>query len=364
MNQPIRTLLVGLGARGQIWSRLLREEPLTEVIGYVDVDPANLDRAREQWVAGNDVCFGNLQAALRATEPDLVLLATPPMDRFVDATAALEHGCHLLSEKPLTLDLHEGITLVRRAEEVGRALVVGLNFRYQHVVRHARQLIASGEIGAPNFARFTYWLNRSGYSPGGNRFPLTMRQPMLYEQSIHHFDEMRFVYGAEVERLWCRCHNPPWSNYADAATVAAVFEMTGDLLVSYFGTWQGQTQMNEFTWRTDCTKGALLQREQFSDLAIIRADEREPRPVTLAEQERLVDDARLMLKDVAEQLLAGVAMPEPSGIDHIKTFALVAACEASSVSGRPVVMAEFYEEHGVPQQWLTASPAVAGAAAT
>ena len=86
--------------------------------------------------------------------------------------------------------------------------------------------------------------------------------------------------------------------------------------------------------------------------------------MTLPEQERLVDDARLMLTDVAEQLLAGVAMPEPSGIDHIKTFALVAACEASSVSGRPVVMAEFYEEHGVPEQWLTAGPAVAGVAAT
>jgi hypothetical protein len=136
------------------------------------------------------------------------------------------------------------------------------------------------------------------------------------------------------------------------------------LLVSYFGTWQGQTQMNEFSWRTDCTKGALLQREQFSDLNIIQPYEREPRPVSLPEQERLIDDTRLMLTDVAEQLLAGVAVPEPSGIDHIKTFALVAACEASSVSGRPVVMAEFYEEHGVPQRWLTASVTTAGVAAT
>ena len=77
--------------------------------------------------------------------------------------------------------------------------------------------------------------------------------------------------------------------------------MTGDLLVSYFGTWQGQTQMNEFSWRTDCTKGALLQREQFSDLTVIRSDEREPHPVPLPEQERLVDDTRLMLT-MAEQL--------------------------------------------------------------
>jgi predicted dehydrogenase len=352
MNQPIRTLVVGLGARGQIWSRLLHEEPLTEIVGYVDIDPARLAVVQERWPAEH-ICFSDLNHALAATQPDLVVLATPPMDRYGEAVAALEHGSHVLSEKPLSLDLDEGVALVRRAEEVERALVVGLNFRYQHVVRYAKQLLASGEIGAPSFARFVYWLNRSGYSPGGNRFPLTMRQPMLYEQSIHHFDEIRFVYGAEVERLWCRCHNPPWSNYADAATVAAEFEMTGDILVSYFGTWQGQTQMNEFSWRTDCTNGALLQREQFSDLTVIRTDEREPTPVLLPGQERLVDDARLMLSDVANQLLAGVVMPEPSGVDHIKTFALVAACEASSASGRPVIMREFYAQHDVPARWLT-----------
>jgi hypothetical protein len=163
---------------------------------------------------------------------------------------------------------------------------------------------------------------------------------------------MRFVYGAEVERLWCRCHNPPWSNYADDTTVAALFEMTGGLLVDYFGTWQGQTRYNEFAWRTDCANGALLQREQFSDLAVIRPDASEPEPVPLPEQERLVDDARLMLTDVAEQLLAGVARPEPSGVDHIKTFALVAACEASNATGQPIVMQEFYAQHQIPEHWL------------
>jgi hypothetical protein len=128
--------------------------------------------------------------------------------------------------------------------------------------------------------------------------------------------------------------------------------MSGDLLVSYFGTWQGQTPLNEFSWRTDCEKGALLQREQFSDLAVILPGSAEPQPVSLPAQERLVDDARLMLTDVATQLLAGVARPEPSGVDHIKTFALVAACEESSSSGRPIVMQEFYEQHQIPARWL------------
>ena len=42
MNAPIRTLLVGYGARGRIWSRLLHEEPLTEVVGYVDVEQRSI----------------------------------------------------------------------------------------------------------------------------------------------------------------------------------------------------------------------------------------------------------------------------------------------------------------------------------
>jgi predicted dehydrogenase len=351
MNQPIRTLLVGVGARGKIWSRLLHEEALTDLAGYVDLDPANRAWAQETWGASASICFDDMTEALRATTPDLVLLATPPMDRYREAITVFEHGCHLLSEKPLTLNFDEGLDIVRRAEAADRTLVVGLNFRYQHCVTHAKRLLASGELGAPSFARFVYWLNRDGRRPGGNRFPLTMHQPMLYEQSIHHFDELRFVYGAEVERLWCRCHNPPWSNYADDATVAAQFEMTGDLLVSYFGTWSGQTRFNEFSWRTDCPNGALLQLEQFSDLRLIRQDATEPEPIPLPEQERLVDDARLMLGHVARQLLDGVSVPEPSGIDHLKTFAIAAACEESDVSGQPIVMREFYERHDVPERW-------------
>ena len=58
MNEPIRTLLVGLGPRGQIWSRLLHEEPLTEVIGYVDVDPANLDRVFDPFYSTKDMGTG------------------------------------------------------------------------------------------------------------------------------------------------------------------------------------------------------------------------------------------------------------------------------------------------------------------
>ncbi len=353
MTPPLRTLLAGVGARGKVWARLLREEPLTETVGYVDLLEANLEWARERCGAAANVCFTELAQALRILKPDLVVLATPPMDRYAEVLAVFESGAHLLSEKPLTLDFDEGVRIVRAAEEARRGFAVGLNFRYQHCVVRAREILRSAEIGAPSFARFTYWRNRDGRRPGLNRFPLVMRQPMLYEQTIHHIDEIRFVYDAEVERVWCRCHNPPWSMYRDHASVAAVLEMTGGLLVDYFGTWSAQTKLNEFRWRTDCADGALVQCELFSDLRIARGRGAEAlEPIPLPAQEQLVDDARLMLPDVVRQLQAGHLHPHPSGLDHLKTFGVVTACEESHTTGRQIEMREFYARHGVPAQWV------------
>lgn len=353
MQTPVRTLLVGVGARGKIWTRLLAAEPLTEVVGYVDLLEDNLQWAQDNYGASRNICYTDMNQALKDLKPDLVLLATPPMERYREVVTVFEHGAHLLSEKPLTLDFDEGVRIVQAAEDAKLGFAVGLNFRYQHCVTRAQEILRSGEIGRPSFSRFIYWINRDGRRPGLNRFPLTMRQPMLYEQTIHHFDEIRFVYDAEVERIWCRCHNPPWSMYRDDATVAALLEMTGDILVDYFGTWSGQTKVNEFMWRTDCTNGALFQHEMFSDLRITRGTSSDQvEKLDLPEQERLVDDARLMLPDVVRQLLEGNLRPHPSGVDHLKTFGLIAAAEESHRSGQPVVMAEFFDRHNVPAEWL------------
>ena len=353
MTDAMRTLLVGLGARGRIWTRLLHDEPTTETVGYVEVNAENFAWAQEHYGASPEMCFTELATALETVRPELVLLATPPMDRLEQSLAVFEAGAHLLSEKPLTLDFDEGVRIVQAAEDAGRAFAVGLNFRYQHAVRTAKRILESGEIGAPSVARYVYWRNRDGYRPGINRFPLTMHQPMLYEQTIHHIDEIRYVYGREIERVWCRCHNPPWSMYRDDATVTALLELEGDLLVNYLGTWAGQTKVQDFLWRTDCTAGALFQHDLFADLRVTRgADSSEVEPIPLPHQEPLVDDARLMLADVVAQIRQGDLRPHPSGIDHLKTFGAIAAMEEADVSGQPVEMGEFFARHGVPDEWL------------
>jgi predicted dehydrogenase len=352
MDRPVRTALVGLGARGKVWARLVADERLAQLAGCVDVDASNLRWAQGRFRVPDEACFSALRPALAALKPDLVILATPPIDRYRQALDVFESGAHLLCEKPLALDLGEAVRIVEMAEQAHRGLAVGVNFRYQHAVTRARLILAAGEIGAPNFARYIYWRNRDGMLPRLNKYPLTMRQPMLYEQTIHHVDALRFVYGAEVERVWCRCHNPRWSMYRDDATVVAALEMTGDLLVNYAGTWAAQTKMTQFLWRTDCDGGALFQHEMFSDLRIARGKDAEAAErIPLPDQEPLVDDARLLLTHVLEQLLDGGTAPEPSGGDHLRTLAVIAACERSHRTGRRIEMREFLEDQRVPAAW-------------
>src|SRR6478672_1478179 len=182
MTSPMRTLLVGVGARGKIWARLLNDEPSVQIAGYVDLKQENLDWVEATYQAAPNICFSDLKQALSDLRPELVLLATPPMDRYQEVSLVFENGAHLLSEKPLTLDFDEGVRIVQAAEDAQLGFSVGLNFRYQHCVTRARAILDSGEIGKPSFSRFVYWINRDGRRPGGNTFPLTMHEPMLYEQ--------------------------------------------------------------------------------------------------------------------------------------------------------------------------------------
>ncbi|MEE8157867.1 MAG: hypothetical protein V3T78_00670, partial [Dehalococcoidia bacterium] len=161
-----------------------------------------------------------------------------------------------------------------------------------------------------------------------------------------------FVYDAEVERLTCRCSNPPWSMYRDDATVTAIFDMTAGFQVNYFGTWSGQTKLDQFLWRTDCDDGALFQYALFSDLRIIRGSESDKmEEIPLPAQEQLVDDARVMLDQILGQLSEGSLHPEPTAFDHLKTFGIIAACEESNDTGRPVEMDEFFDSHNLPSAW-------------
>ena len=291
--------------------------------------------------------YNSFTEALDAAAPEAVVLATPPESHLKAVTEAAAHGLPILCEKPLTERIDEALTMVQAAEQAGVPLLVGMNFRYLGSTVRIRELLAQGDLGDPMYAVFTYLRNR-GRRPNLNTYPLTMDDPMLLEQSIHHLDLLRYAYDREVESVMAESWNPPTSVYEGDSSVAVLLRMTGGLRVSYVGTWTAGTNRFEFNWRTDCADGIIVQAAQEGELSTARrvpgaeltgsrfpTDSEPLIPEDVAPDRFLIDDT-IRLLDHYVDVIEGTAEPGPTARDHLRTLGLLDAIIVSAKTGARV----------------------------
>ena len=333
----LNIILAGLGARGKFWAEVINRSPDCSLIGYVDPNPAALKHAQETF--GQHPGFETTEKALSAlSEADALILATPPEGRETQIRAACESGISLLIEKPLALSLEEAAKYVKIAETANVPMMIGLNFRYLGVTKAMLELLKEGSVGNAAFGHFTYERWRDGTQARLNKYPLEMPHPMLWEQSIHHFDLLRFVYKSEPLTVYCKTWNPSWSMYKDDTNVSAIFTFENGVIVNYQGTWQSGWQEPNFEWRTDCTRGVIIQKDQFANLNYAQLHDDDLHPIDLPPHETWISDTEGVLAAFADALLRGKSL-EASGRDHLYSLAMVEACIVSSREAKAVDIA-------------------------
>jgi predicted dehydrogenase len=362
----LKLVQVGMGVRGAQWARVIREDARTENVAYVRQHLGRAYQTLQDWGEPKVPCFATLEEGLEKVEADAVVLVTPPEVHHQQVTAALQKGCHVLCEKPLSEIFGESVDMVRQADETGRLLMVGHNFRYLSSSQTLRRMLTEQVLGAAGYGHFVYLRNRDGRRADLNKYPLTMKQPMLLEQSVHHLDLMRYCYQDEVETVAADTWRPDWSVYKDHCCASALLRFRSGLHVNYIGTWTSGWNRFCFEWRTDCAEGVFVQKQQFSDLYTAHLtpglanegvlfktgeDVETLQPVALEPDEAFVDDTRRMLSEFVEAIQDGKKLVT-SGKDHLKTLGLTLACVEASETGGWVEMDDFYRRQGVPAEWL------------
>ncbi|GHV71831.1 oxidoreductase [Spirochaetia bacterium] len=91
--------------------------------------------------------FSSAKEMLDAVKPDAVSVCTYNSTHAECAIAALEHGCDVLLEKPMTVTLAEALAL-RKAEKLsGKILTIGFQPRYDARMKKVKEVIRSGDLG-------------------------------------------------------------------------------------------------------------------------------------------------------------------------------------------------------------------------
>ncbi|MCA8948967.1 MAG: Gfo/Idh/MocA family oxidoreductase [Planctomycetes bacterium] len=141
----IPTALVGCGQISRAYvAALARTETLT-LVAVVDPDA----EARARLAAELEVAAFESVPALLATGPALraALLLTPPDTHEPLARHLLEHGVHVLCEKPLAPTPAAAERMLAAARSADRRLMMGSKFRYSTDVLAARRLLDAGFCG-------------------------------------------------------------------------------------------------------------------------------------------------------------------------------------------------------------------------
>ncbi|RIH63685.1 gfo/Idh/MocA family oxidoreductase [Mariniphaga sediminis] len=78
---------------------------------------------------------------------DFVSIVTPNFVHFDPAMMALENGFHVVIDKPITFTLDEALKLKEKLDETGLTLALTHTYSGYPAVKHAKQMIANGELG-------------------------------------------------------------------------------------------------------------------------------------------------------------------------------------------------------------------------
>ena len=156
----MRIAVAGTGMIGGIHARSAR---LTgaDLVAVAASTPERSAAAARELGAGRAATAEQLATA---EDVDVLHVCTPNHMHGPLTRLALEHGKHVVCEKPVATTLAEAGQLAAAAAAAGRFVAVPFVYRYHPVVRHARELIAAGELGEVRLLHGSYlqdWLLRA-----------------------------------------------------------------------------------------------------------------------------------------------------------------------------------------------------------
>lgn len=191
----LRIAIVGCGLIGQKRARALGACRLVAV--------ADTNRERAGMLAAQHPgcdASADWPAVVARGDVDLVIVATTNDGLAPISLAAIEHGKHVLVEKPAARSAAELRPLIPAAQHAGVAVKVGFNHRFHPAFQKARAIVDGGALGPLMYIRARYGHGgRLGYEREWRADPVIAGGGEMLDQGVHLIDLARWFMGDFAE---------------------------------------------------------------------------------------------------------------------------------------------------------------------
>lgn len=353
MSRILRIGILGAGWAGGGHAVAFSNLPNVEIRALWSRTRTRAEALAGQLNASGVQIYDDWRKLIEQAEVDVISLTTPPTLRCDPLVMALERGCHVLVEKPVTIGLTDANTMLDAAGQSDMITAAVLNWRYAPGNQVAKQVIETGQIGNIRDIRLE-WRDTNFPREFVEQHPwvrsLDKSDGILGEALSHDLDRIRFLTGCDFKRVVSRLASRPLPFAPEikiaGCTSVILAELTKGILgdIRYIAT----SGLPEWSLSIDGGIGTLkvtnettVQQCLHDDKATTLETERVPEGVSLIQYcwNRLIADfvTAIRTSDKAHTNVPNL----PSLYDALKVQQIISAVRQSDEESRWVALDEF-----------------------
>lgn len=193
--KKFRIGILGCGMIAKTHAAATQSIPEAEFAGAADF---NRDAAARFCGQYGGRVYENELEMMKDEGVDIICVCTPSHCHAENAIRALQHGKHVVLEKPMALNTCEADKVIAACRESGRLLTVVSQLRFSPDIQHVRQLVQKQAFGKLVFCNLSmcYWRSEEYFSSSGWRGRKAFEGGgALMNQGIHGIDLMQYILG-------------------------------------------------------------------------------------------------------------------------------------------------------------------------
>ena len=198
-TKTVRMGMVGIGVGGAEILPAMETTPGIELVAGADINAQTREGFRAKYPEAK--VYDSIEALCADPDVDAIWVSTPNRFHAPHTIYALEHGKHVVVEKPMALSLQEAEAMNEAAIKNKRVLMAGHTESYSFPIRAMRRIVASGRIGRINTMQalaFTDWIMRPR---SGEEQDPAQGGGIVWRQTPHQVDSLRLIGGGKVRSV-------------------------------------------------------------------------------------------------------------------------------------------------------------------